>query len=148
MKKKSHHQRTKHSTKGDGHKTEDKKIKIVDLYTAVKAAYEALQDGRYKLFLEAKEHFLKKEYQDAHEKFKEILDNLVQESYDHIPRGKSIKTAEALTNHLHHDLLRRLRLEKKRQHINFVANEINLLDQCLYPTKIRSESQVRTLLDS
>ena len=146
----SHKAHVKHTVDsgGTGHDNTTETIKIVDLYTAFKAAYHALQEGRYKLFIQAKEHFLAKEYHLAHDKFKQILDNLVQEADEAHPGGKSIKTAESLVGHLHHDLLRRLKLEKKRQHINFVNNEVNLLDQCLYPAKVKSESQIRTLLDT
>lgn len=121
---------------------------VADLYAQFVGVYRQLQEARFVLFTEAKEHFLKKEYNEAYDKFKELHDNLLTESLRPATGAKALKVSEEITDHLHHDLLGRLRFEKKKQHIRFVLNEIHHLDRCLYPATTANESQIHTGLNT
>ena len=105
---------------------------LKDLYDVFKNSYKLLQRARYEVFLQAKEHFIQKEYNVAHDLFKELLENLHKESQEGHSPSKAVKVCEEIVDHTHHDLLGRMKYEKRKQHVRFTLNEVGRLDELLY----------------
>ena len=108
-------------------------IRVDDLYTAFRAAYEALKHGRYKLFLKAREHFLAEEYQKAQDEFRKLKESLIKHSLDKPTPAKATKLAEYVTDHVMPLKYRTSNSSGQKDHIKYMKNHIDTLDGQLYP---------------
>ena len=107
-------------------------VKIDDLYTAFKAAYEALRDGRFKLYLQAKEHFLAKEYEEAAAIFKKLKENVHEHTQETRTPAEAVRELEYLAEHMLPPRHTRGRKELTRQHLRYMKNRILDIESVIY----------------
>lgn len=108
-------------------------VHVDDLYTAFKAAYEALKSGRYKLFLKGKEHFLKGEYGEAKHYFEELKNSLFRHTQDTTrPLAKCVQLTEYIADHIKPLKYKTANSTAQSDHLKYMKNHIDTLDRQIY----------------
>ena len=108
-------------------------IRVDDLYTAFKVAYDDLKHARYALFLKAKELFLAKEWEKSKKCFEILKDNIFKHTKDKPTPALAVRQIEYIADHLKPLKYKTANSSAQQNHVTYMKNQIETLDRLIYP---------------